>query len=97
MFLRFCSCLKISAHFSISGRKFWGFPLFAMLGDPALQADAQFPPAWMFAAVIPLSLLGTWMGGKVLERMTDANFRTWTKWIVTATGVVYLARGLWLG
>lgn len=73
---------------------FWGVPLLAMLGDPARQADAQFPPAWMFAAVIPLSLLGTWMGGKVLDRMTDANFRTWTKWIVTATGAVYLARGL---
>jgi hypothetical protein len=26
--------------------------------------------------------------------MTDANFRTWTKWIVTATGIVYLAQGL---
>lgn len=76
---------------------FWGFPLLAMLSDPALQADAHFPPLWMFAAVVPLSLLGTWLGGLVLDRMTDANFRTWTKWIVTATGLVYLARGLWLG
>jgi len=34
MFLRLCSsCLKISAHLSISGRKFWGLPLFA--GDCA--------------------------------------------------------------
>ncbi|RYZ10829.1 MAG: sulfite exporter TauE/SafE family protein [Alphaproteobacteria bacterium] len=76
---------------------FWGFPLFAILSDPARQAEAHFPPVWMFAAVIPLSLLGTWMGGRVLDRMTDANFRTWTKWIVTATGAVYLARGIWLG
>jgi hypothetical protein len=28
--------------------------------------------------------------------MTDANFRTWTKWIVTATGAVYLVQGLML-
>jgi hypothetical protein len=34
MFLWFCSsCLKVSARLSISGRKFWGFPLFA--GDCA--------------------------------------------------------------
>jgi hypothetical protein len=38
--------------------------------------------------------MGTWAGGLVLARMTDANFRTWTKWIVTATGIVYLAQGL---
>ena len=76
---------------------FWGLPLFAVLSDPALQADANFPPFWMFAAVVPLSLVGTWVGGLVLDRMTDANFRTWTKWLVTATGLVYLARGLWLG
>ena len=76
---------------------FWGLPLFAVLSDPALQADANFPPLWMFAAVIPLSLGGAWVGGLVLDRITDANFRTCTKWIVTATGLVYLARGLWPG
>jgi hypothetical protein len=31
----------------------------------------------------------------VLDRMTDANFREWTKWIVTVTGAVYLARGFY--
>jgi uncharacterized membrane protein YfcA len=73
---------------------FWGIPLISVLTDDAAQAEAGFPPWWMFAAVVPLSLLGTWLGGKVLERMTDANFRVWTKWIVTATGVVYLAQGV---
>jgi len=73
---------------------FWGFPLFALLGTPA--GATSFPPLWALAAVVPLSLLGTWAGGLVLERMTDANFRTWTKWIVTATGAVYLVQGLML-
>jgi uncharacterized protein len=71
---------------------FWGWPLLEILNS-AQAADAHVPPLWMFAAVIPLSLLGTWAGGLVLEKMTDANFREWTKWIVTATGVVYLVRG----
>jgi uncharacterized membrane protein YfcA len=74
---------------------FWGWPLLAVLGDPARAEEAHLPPLWMFAAVVPLSLFGTWAGGRVLERMTDANFREWTKWIVTATGAVYLARGVW--
>jgi uncharacterized membrane protein YfcA len=74
---------------------FWGWPLLDALGDPAKAADSYLPPLWVFVAVVPLSLAGTWAGGRVLERMTDANFREWTKWIVTATGAVYLARGLY--
>jgi uncharacterized membrane protein YfcA len=73
---------------------FWGWPLLGALGDPAKAAEAGLPPLWVFAAVVPLSLAGTWSGGRLLERMTDANFREWTRWIVTATGAVYLARGL---
>jgi uncharacterized membrane protein YfcA len=72
---------------------FWGWPLLEMLNS-AQAAEAHVPPLWVFAAVVPLSLLGTWAGGKVLDRMTDVSFRQWTKWIVTATGAVYLARGL---
>lgn len=73
---------------------FWGWPLLGTLSSPAMQ-DTHFPPLWVFAAVIPLSLLGTWLGGRVLDRMTDISFREWTKWLVTLTGVVYLARGAW--
>ncbi|MDZ4762115.1 MAG: TSUP family transporter [Alphaproteobacteria bacterium] len=73
---------------------FWGLPLAATLGSPETTTAHRFPPVWLFAAIVPLSLVGTWLGGKVLERMTDANFREWTKWIVTATGAVYLGRGI---
>jgi uncharacterized protein len=73
---------------------FWGWPLLEMLASPQAE-DAHLPPLWMFAAVIPLSLAGTWLGGRVLDRMTDVSFREWTKWIVTVIGVVYLTRGAW--
>jgi uncharacterized membrane protein YfcA len=75
---------------------FWGIPLLNALTIADAQAEAMFPPLWAFALIVPLSLLGTWLGGLVLAKMTDANFRTWTKWIVTATGVVYLAQGVML-
>lgn len=76
---------------------FWGWPLLAVLTAPeGSPLAASMPPVWMFAAVIPLSLAGTWLGGLILDRMTDANFRVWTKWIVTATGAVYLWQGFGL-
>jgi uncharacterized membrane protein YfcA len=71
---------------------FWGWPLLGIMASPETQGTG-FPPLWVFAAVIPLSLTGTWLGGRVLDRMTAATFREWTKWIVTATGAVYLMRG----
>jgi len=72
---------------------FWGLPLIAVLNNPATAEDAHFPPLWALGACVPLSLIGTWLGGLVLDRMTDVSFRQWTKWIVTATGTVYLLRG----
>jgi hypothetical protein len=74
---------------------FWGLPLIEMLQSPDQQAAAHVPPLWVLAAIVPLSLTGTWLGGLVLHRMTDVSFRQWTKWIVTVTGAVYLARGLY--
>jgi uncharacterized protein len=74
---------------------FWGLPLISMLQSTEQQAHAGFPPLWVLAAVIPLSLAGTWLGGRVLDRMTDVSFREWTKWIVAMIGVVYLARGFY--
>jgi uncharacterized protein len=51
---------------------------------------ADMPPLWLFALAIPLSMAGTWSGGLILERMSDVNFKRWTRWIVTAVGVLYL-------
>ncbi len=48
------------------------------------------PPVWVFAAAIPVSMLGTVLGGRILDRLTDKNFLSLTRWIVTAVGVVYL-------
>jgi len=35
-------------------------------------------------------MLGTVAGGRILDRMSDVNFKSWTRWIVTAVGVTYL-------
>ena len=35
-------------------------------------------------------MLGTFAGGAILDRMSDVNFKRWTRWIVTAVGISYL-------
>lgn len=72
---------------------FWGGPLLLSAHAPGAAHTEALPRPWLFMMVIPLSLLGTWLGGRALERMTDTGFRSWTRWIVTATGVTYLLRG----
>jgi uncharacterized membrane protein YfcA len=35
-------------------------------------------------------MIGAWLGGMVLDKMSDKSFLKWTRWIVTAIGIVYL-------
>ncbi len=58
---------------------------------------AAMPPWWVFAIAIPASMMGTVAGGKVLDRMTDVDFKRWTAWIVTGIGAFYLVKAarLW--
>jgi uncharacterized membrane protein YfcA len=64
----------------------YGAPL-ALAAEPG-----GIPPWWVFALAIPASMLGTAAGGRVLDRITDVDFKRWTAWIVTAIGLFYLAR-----
>lgn len=62
-------------------------------GAPLLATPSKdMPPAWLFAAAIPLSMAGTWVGGQILERMSDVNFKRWTRYIVTGVGGLYLVQ-----
>lgn len=52
---------------------------------------------WEWGAVAlaaPFAVLGTSAGYWVLQRLTDANFKSWTRLLVTAIGIYYLMRGL---
>lgn len=63
-------------------------------GAPLIgAADASGLPPWpVFLVAIPLSMAGTFAGGLILDRMSDVNFKRWTRWIVTAIGAVYLVQ-----
>jgi uncharacterized membrane protein YfcA len=70
----------------------YGLPLWnAALGSgTTAQVTAALPPLWLFAIAIPLSALGTWCGGLILDRISDVNFKRVTAWVVTAIGLLYL-------
>jgi uncharacterized membrane protein YfcA len=60
-------------------------------------AGAVMAGDWLLVLIAaPLAITGTNLGYRILQRMTDDGFRTWTRWIVTAIGAYYLARGLLL-
>lgn len=65
-------------------------------GAPLLATGAAggvgLPPAWLFALAIPLSMAGTVVGGRILNRMSDVDFKRWTRWIVTLVGASYLVQ-----
>ena len=52
---------------------------------------------WEWGAVAlaaPFAVLGTSAGYWVLQRLSDANFKAWTRLLVTAIGIYYLIRGM---
>ena len=59
---------------------------------PALAAGALPNPEFLLIAA-PLAIGGTTLGARLLEKMTDVQFRNWTKWIVTGIGLIYVIRG----
>lgn len=56
----------------------------------------DFPPYWLLLLAVPLSMTGTWLGGLILARMTDVNFKRWMKFLVTLIGIVFLFRAFTL-
>ena len=53
-------------------------------------------PWWAFAVAIGLAFTGTTLAASVLERMTEANFRAWSRRIIFAVAASFIVRGVWL-
>jgi uncharacterized membrane protein YfcA len=65
-------------------------------GIPIILASdlSGLPPGWFFLAVVPFILLGTFLGTRILHRMSDIGFRKYTKWLVSVVGIIYVWRGV---
>jgi hypothetical protein len=44
-------------------------------------------------AMIALAFTGTTLSRRVLERIDDSRFRSWTRWTMMSVGSVYLVSG----
>ena len=64
----------------------------AVYTGPALTGDGIGVPFGLVLLAAPLSMLGTALGGRLLNRMSDASFASATRWVVTGIGVVYLVQ-----
>jgi uncharacterized membrane protein YfcA len=53
-------------------------------------------PLWAFIPAALLAIAGTLVAPYILERMSDQEFRRWTRQIIFAVSAVYLARAFWL-
>ena len=53
-------------------------------------------PLWLYAEVILCAMLGTQLGAAILHRITDGDFRKWTRIVITCVSLSFIARGLWL-
>jgi uncharacterized membrane protein YfcA len=53
-------------------------------------------PLIAILAALALAFTGTSLAARVLERMTDADFRAWRRRIVHIVAVSFLIRGVWL-
>jgi uncharacterized protein len=60
-----------------------------------VPATADIDP-WLMGAMIALAFVGTTLSRGVLEKMSDTDFRKWTRWTVWSIGVFYLASAAWL-
>lgn len=65
-------------------------------GLPLILASnlAGLPPLWVFAAALPAIMIGTFLGTRLLKRLSDIKFKSYTKYLVTFIGCIYIWRGL---
>lgn len=55
---------------------------------------AGLPPVWFFVAAVPVTIVGTFVGTRLLTRFSDVGFKRYTRILVTVVGAVYVLRGL---
>jgi len=65
----------------------------AYFGGIVAAGGAAVEP-WIAATMVILAFAGTSLSRRVLERMSDASFRLWTRRTVMALGLLYLGSGV---
>lgn len=62
----------------------------------AMVADAAALDPVMLGLAVAASIAGTSAARRILEAMTDHQFRTWANRVITVIALYYLGQGVWL-
>lgn len=65
-------------------------------GSIVAASDAEALDITVTLVCIGMAVLGTNLSRRLLDAMSDAQFRTWSVRLVALTGTVYLGQGLFL-
>lgn len=60
----------------------------------ALAIGGGALPPWIFVAAIGLAIVGTQTSRRVLDRLSDTQFRRWSRYLIMALSVVYIGQGV---
>jgi uncharacterized membrane protein YfcA len=63
---------------------------------PALTSDGPVGLGPAAGVAVVAAIVGTRVGNRLLERISDEGFRRATRWLVLGIGAVYLVRGGWM-
>jgi uncharacterized membrane protein YfcA len=66
----------------------------AFFGAFAVSGDIF--PLWVYGGAIAIAMLGASLAALVLQRISEKTFRDWSRTIILAVSLVYLAKGMWL-
>ncbi len=56
----------------------------------------NWPSPWLLAGAVLMTVLGTTLGKRVLDRLADKTFFTWTQRIILGIGAILILRGVLL-
>ena len=51
---------------------------------------------WILVAAVVLAIVGTQTSRRVLDRLSDAQFKQWSRYIIMTLSVVYIGQGLYV-
>jgi uncharacterized membrane protein YfcA len=66
---------------------------FGLLVGSAQRGTVDF---WLGVMMVVLAITGTTLSRRVLEKLTDASFRQWTRRTVLTMAAIYLVTGAWM-
>lgn len=60
------------------------------------EAAANHVALWVYVAAIALAMTGTTLAGRALNRMSEEEFRRYSRWLIQSVAIIFIARGVWL-